>query len=367
MTDVVELDDHTRTASTFRGGWLAYQEEKATARRHAEEAYAEYSATREALLGRAQRERQWSTTGYNRAKRHPPDNDKALRRFRMEASENLASKARQTEQALARLDEVDKPWEPWDLHFSIGRAERSGNLVASLDGAVVERGDFTLGPVDLTIGWAERVGIVGPNGSGKSTLLDALLGRVELAAGEQRLGPGVVVGEVEQARHRLDSGRTLLDAVLSATGMTLSEARSLLAKFGLGAGEVERAARTLSAGERTRAILALLMAQGVNCLVLDEPTNHLDLDGHRAARAGRGRLRRHLAAGQPRPPVARGGRARPYRAPRAGAGGRRLRRLRTASTRAATVDKSDTSCVRRQPTWRRSPSSTPSSSSTVTR
>ena len=117
MTDVVELDDHTRTASTFRGGWLAYQEEKATARRHAEEAYAEYSATREALLGRAQRERQWSTTGYNRAKRHPPDNDKALRRFRMEASENLASKARQTEQALARLDEVDKPWEPWDLQL----------------------------------------------------------------------------------------------------------------------------------------------------------------------------------------------------------------------------------------------------------
>ena len=278
VTDVIELDDHTRTASTFRGGWLAYQEEKATARRHAEEAYAEYSATREALLGRAQRERQWSTTGYNRAKRHPPDNDKALRRFRMEASENLASKARQTEQALARLDEVEKPWEPWDLRFSIGRAERSGNVVASLDGAVVQRGGFTLGPVDLTIGWAERVGIVGPNGSGKSTLLDALLGRVELAAGEQRLGPGVVVGEVEQARHRLDSGRTLLDAVLSATGMTLSEARSLLAKFGLGAGEVERAARTLSAGERTRAILALLMAQGVNCLVLDEPTNHLDLE-----------------------------------------------------------------------------------------
>ena len=238
VTDVVELADHTRTAGTFRGGWLAYQEEKATARRHAEEAFAEYSATREALLGRAQRERQWSTTGYNRAKRHPPDNDKALRRFRMEASENLASKARQTEQALARLDEVDKPWEPWDLHFSIGRAERSGNLVASLDGGVVERGGVNHRPADHTNRWAER----------------------------------------EQARHRLDSGRTLLHAVLSATGMTLSEARSLLAKFGLGAGEVERAARTLSAGERTRAILALLMAQGVNCLVLDEPTNHLDLD-----------------------------------------------------------------------------------------
>ena len=34
----------------------------------------------------------------------------------------------------------------------------------------------------------------------------------------------------------------------------------------------------LSPGERTRALLAELMAEGVNCLVLDEPTNHLDLE-----------------------------------------------------------------------------------------
>jgi ATPase subunit of ABC transporter with duplicated ATPase domains len=87
----------------------------------------------------------------------------------------------------------------------------------------------------------------------------------------------VVVGEVEQARRRLDTGRTLLDAVLAATGATVSEVRSLLAKFGLGADHVGRPSATLSAGERTRAVLALLMAQGVNCLVLDEPTNHLDL------------------------------------------------------------------------------------------
>ncbi len=143
---------------------------------------------------------------------------------------------------------------------------------------MVERGDFTLGPIDLAIGWAERVGLVGPNGSGKTTMLEALLGRIELSAGRRRLGPGVVVGEVAQARRRLDAGRTLLDAVLAAaSGLTVSEARSLLAKFGLGAADVGRPARTLSAGERTRAILALLMAQGVNCLVLDEPTNHLDL------------------------------------------------------------------------------------------
>jgi ATPase subunit of ABC transporter with duplicated ATPase domains len=40
---------------------------------------------------------------------------------------------------------------------------------------------------------------------------------------------------------------------------------------------VHRPAATLSPGERTRASLALLMANGANLLVLDEPTNHLDL------------------------------------------------------------------------------------------
>jgi len=122
------------------------------------------------------------------------------------------------------------------------------------------------------------VAIVGPNGAGKSTLLDALLGRVELDAGRQRLGPGVVVGEIDQGRALFDADGPLLDAFQEAAGIdSMAEARTLLAKFGLGAEHVLRPARTLSPGERTRAGLALLQGRGVNCLVLDEPTNHLDL------------------------------------------------------------------------------------------
>jgi ATPase subunit of ABC transporter with duplicated ATPase domains len=60
-------------------------------------------------------------------------------------------------------------------------------------------------------------------------------------------------------------------------GLKQSEARSLLAKFGLDAGHVTRPVASLSPGERTRAELAMFQALGVNFLVLDEPTNHLDL------------------------------------------------------------------------------------------
>jgi ATPase subunit of ABC transporter with duplicated ATPase domains len=120
------------------------------------------------------------------------------------------------------------------------------------------------------------VAIVGANGSGKTTLLRALLGEVPLSAGRRYLGAGVVLGELDQARERFSSG-SLLPAFVAASGGSTEEARTLLAKFGLGADDVARDGASLSPGERTRATLALLAAVGVNTLLLDEPTNHLDL------------------------------------------------------------------------------------------
>jgi ATPase subunit of ABC transporter with duplicated ATPase domains len=134
--------------------------------------------------------------------------------------------------------------------------------------------------LDLEVRWADRLAIVGPNGSGKSTLIAALSGRIPLDAGDRWIGPSVVFGELGQERRRLsDENATLLDSFVGDLGPATAavEARSLLAKFGLGASHVLRPGASLSPGERTRAELALLVARGTNCLVPDEPTNHLDL------------------------------------------------------------------------------------------
>jgi ATPase subunit of ABC transporter with duplicated ATPase domains len=117
------------------------------------------------------------------------------------------------------------------------------------------------------------VAVVGRNGSGKTTLLAALSGALPLTAGRRVLGRGVVFGELDQTRARFSVNEPLVRAF----GGPEEPARTLLAKFGLGADDVLRPARTLSPGERTRAQLAYLAARGANCLVLDEPTNHLDL------------------------------------------------------------------------------------------
>src|SRR5262249_26156817 len=98
-----------------------------------------------------------------------------------------------------------------------------------------------------------------------------------LTAGSRTIGPGVVVGEMDQARAAFAGARSLLDAFVGATGLPVHEARSQLAKFGLGAAHVPRVSSPLSPGEQTRAVMARFAAQSVSCLVLDEPTNHLDL------------------------------------------------------------------------------------------
>jgi ATPase subunit of ABC transporter with duplicated ATPase domains len=277
VTHVVEIDEFSRAASTFAGGWQAYMDEREAARRHAWEAFEEYDTRRKTLAGRAQREREWATQGLSKAKKDTSEKDKFIRAYKINQTEQLAGKAARTEKAIGRLESVDKPREPWQLNLSIATAERGGDVAFRLRGAVVRRPSFTLGPIDLEIGGGERVALVGANGSGKTTLLNVLLGRQPLDEGERWQGPGVVVGELEQVRGQLRDAGSLLEAFMKATGMTVPDARTLLAKFGLVADHVTRPTGSLSPGERTRAVLGLLMVNGSNCLVLDEPTNHLDL------------------------------------------------------------------------------------------
>ncbi|MEX1105404.1 MAG: ABC-F family ATP-binding cassette domain-containing protein [Ilumatobacteraceae bacterium] len=277
VTHVAELDEFTHRLTMFSGGWDAFLAERDLAARHARERYEEYADKRANLAGRAQREREWSTQGTSKAKKNPADNDKNVKNFKLNQSEQLAGKAARTEKMMERLDVVEEPREAWQLRLTFGETARSGDVVARLSGAVASNGSFVLGPVDIAIAAGDRVAIVGHNGSGKSTLLDVILGRRPLDAGERWFGPGVVVGELEQRREQLSDDATVLAAFMAATGMLVPEARTLLAKFGIGAGEVDRPTASLSPGERTRLVLALLMATGTNCIVLDEPTNHLDL------------------------------------------------------------------------------------------
>jgi ATPase subunit of ABC transporter with duplicated ATPase domains len=277
---ILQIDPHTREVKLYGGGYRAYREELERDRARAAEAYETYAAARDELIERARRQKEWARSGERSARsaatrRKEPD--KSIRRGMAEGAQRQAARGAAALRAAERLEPVAEPRKEWELRLRFGAAQRSGDIVAVLSEAVVRRGTFQLGPVSMQLSWGDRMLVQGDNGSGKTTLLQALLGRIPLAAGRQSLGASVRIGEIDQGRLTFEPQARLLDAFGAESGLLESDARTLLAKFGLGADDVGRPVALLSPGERTRADLALLMHSGANLLVLDEPTNHLDL------------------------------------------------------------------------------------------
>jgi ATPase subunit of ABC transporter with duplicated ATPase domains len=262
---IVELESGTQRVHHYAGGWSEFEAAREHARAEHEREFARWSGERARFTQLHQDRREQARAGGKQANRR--------------GTHALMSKTRAAARRLEWLDRdrVEKPWQPWELQLDLAPEGRSGDLVVALEGAVLERGSFRLGPIDVNVGWGERISITGPNGSGKTTLLDGLLGRLPLTAGTRRVGPSVVFGEIGQARALFPPDEPLLCSFCAAARILEGEARTLLAKFDLYASHVLRPAGSLSPGERMRAELAVQAARGAGCLVLDEPTNHLDL------------------------------------------------------------------------------------------
>ncbi|CAN5265990.1 ABC-F family ATP-binding cassette domain-containing protein [soil metagenome] len=271
VSRIVSVEPASRRIREWAGNWSAYEAARAAERRAGYAEYDQAVARRRSvseLLARRRTEARGLGDSLGKA------TGGADRR----ATQALRTKVRQAERALERSVLPAKPFEPWELRLVLEAGERPGDVVARLENAVAVRGSFRLGPVTLDLSPRERVAVTGRNGSGKTTLLGMLIGKIPLCDGQRVVGRRTSIGVVAQRRSAYAGGELLLPAFRSRTALDESTARTLLAKFGLGADHVRRPCATLSPGERTRAHLAELQSRRVNLLVLDEPTNHLDIE-----------------------------------------------------------------------------------------
>jgi ATP-binding cassette subfamily F protein 3 len=166
------------------------------------------------------------------------------------------------------------------LHLELPAAPRSGETVMTVDAVHKKYGDAVVyGGLDLVLRRGERVALVGENGAGKSTLLKMLAGVLTPDSGTLRLGHGVETYYFAQHQtEALDPRKTVLEelrALLPSASET--RVRGLLGAFLFSAGTVDKKTAVLSGGEKSRLVLAKMLAQPANFLLLDEPTNHLDL------------------------------------------------------------------------------------------
>ncbi len=131
--------------------------------------------------------------------------------------------------------------------------------------------------VDLAIDKGSKVVILGLNGAGKTTMLRLLAGLEEPDVGERVLGHGARLGYYAQEHETLDVDRSVLENMVSASpDLGDTQVRKVLGSFLFTGDDVDKPARVLSGGEKTRLALAMLVVSAANVLLLDEPTNNLD-------------------------------------------------------------------------------------------
>ncbi|MCM2278643.1 MAG: ATP-binding cassette domain-containing protein [Oligoflexia bacterium] len=199
-----------------------------------------------------------------------------------------ASHAAQVQSRVKKLEKIDRveiPAEEKTIKFEFPSPPRSGNDVVKFDrlgktwtlenGA--ERPVFS--GVSGVVKRLDRVAVVGVNGAGKSTLLKIACELTGATEGSSTLGAGVRLGYFSQhSLEVLDPDKTIYDEIHDRIPeATIGYVRNLLGAFLFSGDDVYKKNGVLSGGEKSRVVLATILAKPVNLLVLDEPTNHLDI------------------------------------------------------------------------------------------
>jgi len=170
------------------------------------------------------------------------------------------------------------------VKLEIQEADRSGSLVAALEGVSFLRGTRPIiRDLSTTVMRGDRIGIIGPNGSGKTTLLRVLLGQLAPSTGAVRLGTNLRIAFFDQLREQLDDEKTVADNVADGyetvqIGGQPRHVIGYLQDFLFTPDRTRTLVKFLSGGERNRVLLARLFAKPANLIVLDEPTNDLDAE-----------------------------------------------------------------------------------------
>ncbi len=153
------------------------------------------------------------------------------------------------------------------------------NLVFGYEGSF----DNVFENVSFMVDTNWKLGFIGRNGKGKTTFLNLLMGRYKYKG---NISSSAVFDYFPYVVSEKDLERTA-DELMEKWKPGVESWRVLceLPKLGVDAELLYRPFKTLSFGERTKVMLAVLFSGENDFLLIDEPTNHLDMEAREIVKA----------------------------------------------------------------------------------
>ena len=286
VTRILDMDARTRRLREYAGNYTAYLEQRQA---EIDRQWAEYTDQQLEIrqmkqdITRVKAQAAYTERQASSVRIGGSDMKiKGFKSYQQGIAKKVAKKAKSREKKLDRYlesdERVERPHGDRQIRLVFNGAPHLGRQVILMDGLSV--GYTASLPLQQDLGLDVRAGrrivLTGPNGSGKTTLLRTIAGQLPALAGEVRLGASVRLGYMTQDQSSLALHRTALETV-QPVFRNETEARTFLADFLITGDEPLKPNALLSYGQRARLMLALLIANGCNCLLLDEPVNHLDI------------------------------------------------------------------------------------------
>ena len=270
---ILAIDDHTQTARLYAGTYRDYVTQVQSER---DKHWAEW---RDQQVEIARLQYDINRTMARAVRKENATNNDVQRRYAKKVAKRAKAKETRLNRYLESEDRVEKPSQTWQLKLDFGELPPTGQDVICLEDVSVGYAPHPplLHHLNLTLRGGERVALLGQNGKGKSTLIKSIMRKIPVMSGTVRLGASIQVGYLAQEQDFLDPQQNVLEHLLGKARLNQTDTRSFLHHFLFSGDEVFRPVEYLSYGERTRLMLAILVARGANLLILDEPINHLDI------------------------------------------------------------------------------------------
>ena len=234
--------------------------------------WAEEDARNHKLKRRIKEESVWAVEGISARRKRNQGRLKALKELKLE--NDLQIKRQETAKMSFQSGEI-----------SGRKVLEAQSISKKIDGKPI------CGKFSVIISRGERIALVGANGVGKTTLLNILFRDLSPDEGSIKRGTNLSIANFDQDKGSLSMDASLQENLAGDPEIALpNRADQILVKgiprhvagylkeFLFDPSTLRAPVRSLSGGEKSRLILAKLMAKKSNLLLLDEPTNDLDIE-----------------------------------------------------------------------------------------